>query len=243
MIDITPTWLAQQGPGPYILTSSNTTYVLDTDVTTEYSFCFWWPNITLDLNGHTVTYGNSTPVSVTNGGFEQGSVRNVPGWSLTNAPHAAIAANSYYLWGNQVLQFTNITAKETIVSSAISGIVANHEYTATVTPSGPWDATVTLSVVDAVTQTVLASSDSPGVDRAMAAVVTFTPTTTDNVYLKIDVTPGSGETETVAIDYVSLAASRDYGVLATYDWYDLVPAYLQTTAIINACGATRLQWF
>ena len=34
-IDITSTWLQQNGPGPYVLNQANTTYVLQTDVTTS----------------------------------------------------------------------------------------------------------------------------------------------------------------------------------------------------------------
>ena len=92
--------LRPAGPGPYLLTGSNTNYVLDTDVTVNgTAFILGGKNVTLDLNGHTVTYGNRAPVSVANGGFEQGSGRTVPGWNLTNAPDAAIGANDLLLLG------------------------------------------------------------------------------------------------------------------------------------------------
>ena len=59
-IHIDSAWLTQQGAGPYILSSSDTTYILDTDVTVNgTAFVFGGKDITLDLNGHTVTYGNA----------------------------------------------------------------------------------------------------------------------------------------------------------------------------------------
>ena len=88
-ISITGAWLAQQGPAPYLLTSSNETYVLDTDVTVNgTAFVVGGANITLDLNGHTVTYGNAGSPTVTNGGFETGNIGDnyltpVLGWDLT----------------------------------------------------------------------------------------------------------------------------------------------------------------
>ena len=160
-ISITPGWLAQQGSGPYVLSAGNTAYVLDTDVTVNgTAFVFGGKNITLDLNGHKIIYGNSTPISVLNGGFETGSGTTAPGWNLSGAPDASIAANTYYMWGSKVLKFTGITATETILSDAISIPAANREYTATVTPKGAWDDVVRLSVIDAVTGAVLGASTS-----------------------------------------------------------------------------------
>ena len=60
-IVIDPAWLSARGSGPYILDQAGATYVLTTDVTVDgTAFVVLTPNITLDLNGHTVTYGNST---------------------------------------------------------------------------------------------------------------------------------------------------------------------------------------
>ena len=82
-INIDANWLQQHGPAPYILNQASTTYVLQTDVTSSgTALIVLNHDITLDLNGHTVTYGNSQPITVTNGGFEQGTGTNVPGWNL-----------------------------------------------------------------------------------------------------------------------------------------------------------------
>jgi VCBS repeat-containing protein len=218
---ITAAWLAAQGAGPYLLTQANTNYVLQTDVTVDgTAFVVGEANITLDLNGHTVTYGNAAPVVVNNGGFEVGSGRNVPGWDLSGAPNAAIAPNTMYMWGEQVLTLTNFTGTQTIISAPIVLAQAGHEYAATITPIGPSDATVKLSIVDATTQQVLGTANSDAVNRGFAAVVKFALASSTTVILKVEVTAASGKTQTVSLDYASLTPSRDYGISATPSpWY------------------------
>ena len=67
-INITSSWLQQQGSAPYYLTQANTTYVLDTNVSTPgTAFIAHASNITFNLNGYTISYDNSTPISVPNG--------------------------------------------------------------------------------------------------------------------------------------------------------------------------------
>ena len=86
IIPIDQTWLQRKGSAPYILNQAGATYQLETDVTTAgTAFVILNQNITLDLNGHTVTYGNSQPITVKNGGFEQGIGTNVPRWNLSGA--------------------------------------------------------------------------------------------------------------------------------------------------------------
>ncbi|MEN6451435.1 MAG: right-handed parallel beta-helix repeat-containing protein, partial [Thermoguttaceae bacterium] len=213
-------WFAAHGQGPYLLNASNTTYILDTDVNVPgTAFILGGSNVTLDLNQHTVTYGNAAPVVLTNGGFEQGSGRSVPGWDLTSAASAAIAPNSYYFYGNQVLQLTNVNGTQSIVSDPIAIPTANHEYAATLTfKSLNATSTVTFSVIDSVTGAVLGTSKE--------GVVQFTPTTTNAVRLKIDVT--APQTDTVILDYASLSASRDYGVVASTANYYMPPQLVST---------------
>ena len=239
LLSITITQADMPASGPFILSASSQTYMLGTDVAVNgTAFVFGGKNITLDLNGHTITYGDRSPLTVANGGFEAGNIgdTSISGWNLTNAPSAAIAANDCYFWGNHVLKFTNISSSQYILSDPNSIPVANIEYTATITPKGAYDTTVSLQVIDTDTGSVLGTSTYANPDRAFAAVVTFTPTTTHSVCLKVIVTPASGKTDTVQLDYASLAQSRDYGIIATHLWAGL-PDYLQTTDIINACKA------
>lgn len=239
VVNMTEDWFTAQGQPPYLLTQADTTYVLQNDIIVDATaFVVGAANVILDLNGYTVTYGNSTPITVTNAGFEEGSGRDVPGWDLSGAPNAAIAPNTNYLWGNQVLRFTNITGTETITSDLITIPFANHEYAATITPRGPWGSTVRLFVIDTVTGATLASANSEGVGRAASAVAQFIPTTINPVRLRIEAGPGTNGTATIVLDYAALRVSRDYGVVASRYYYYL-PAHLRSATIDAACSRVR----
>jgi hypothetical protein len=83
-IHITTAWLANQGSAPYYLSQPDTTYVLQTDVTTNgAAFAVIARNITFDLNGHTITYNNSLPITIPNGSFEIGTGSSATGWNFT----------------------------------------------------------------------------------------------------------------------------------------------------------------
>jgi VCBS repeat-containing protein len=225
---ITAAWLAAQGAGPYLLTQANTNYVLQTDVTVDgTAFVVGEANITLDLNGHTVTYGNAAPVTVQNGGFELGSVRNVPGWDITNAPTAKLAPNDSYLFGTQVLRLESFSTAQTIVSDPISIPVAGHTYVAHITPGarGDYRTAMELSVIDGVTGEVLATSTRGNAERGILTPAKFTPTTTNPVRLKLVVTPAAGVTTTVDLDDAVVARSYDYGIMATREWSGQLPGY------------------
>jgi hypothetical protein len=112
------------------LTQANSTYVLQNDVYSDGS-CFFITagNVTLDLNGHVVTYDNATPVSVTNGDFEAGS-----GWDLSAAPNAAIAAGSYVkpvsvYSGSQSVRIAVPNADQAIRSTSPVQLQPNTTYT------------------------------------------------------------------------------------------------------------------
>ncbi len=246
-IDITAAWLAQQGAAPYILSSSNTTYVLQTDVTVNgTAFVFGAKGITLDLNGHTVTYGNSAPISVTNGGFEAGNVGDtaVAGWDLTAAPGASLAAvGNTMLWGNNVLEFANISTAQTIKSNTITLPTANRQYTALVTPASPiatnapggnQGETITLAVYNASDNSLIGSTALANW-LGYSVVLNFNPGSATSVYIKITADPSTTPADscTTYIDDVELSPSRDYGIIASTNWGDL-PTWMQTTSIKNA---------
>jgi len=236
IIPIDQTWLQNNGPAPYVLSQAGATYQLETDVTTSgTAFVILNQNITLDLNGHTVTYGNSTPVTVTNGGFESGSGTNLPGWNLSGAPAAAIASNTNHLFGNQVFRLSNFSTTQTIVSSPIAINTPNHTYTATITPAGVnSNSSVTLSVIDTVSGKTLGSAASVNVQRGFSAVVTFTPTTTDPVKLQVVATPTT-KPDTLDLDQATLTPSHDYGVVASRAWSgDMAYGYQNLGAAVQA---------
>ncbi len=238
---MTAAWFAAQGPAPYLLTESGTTYVLDTDIaTSSTAFVVGAANVTLDLNGHTVTYGSGASPVVTNGGFEApyNSDGSVPGWNLSGAPSAILAPNTDYLFGNQVLRLNNFSTPQTIVSDPISIPEANHDYTASIIPGGQGDpagtTTLTFQVIDLTTGLVLATSDDNSiVNRGIVDPVTFFATTTDPVELQVVVDPNSSSAAaeayaaangmtvyatTVNLDDAAIMRSFDYGVVATQLW-------------------------
>ena len=90
VINIDQAWLDAHGQGPYILNQPSTRYVLMTDISASgTAIQITARDITLDLNGHTITY-DQIGGGVPNSGFEEmGSNPEVPfGWDLSRAPGA-----------------------------------------------------------------------------------------------------------------------------------------------------------
>ncbi|MBI1916717.1 MAG: right-handed parallel beta-helix repeat-containing protein, partial [Planctomycetes bacterium] len=216
-IFIDSTWLAAHGAAPYILDQAGATYVLETDVHTPgTAFVVGAAGITFDLNGYTVTYGDSASPTVRNGGFESGTGRAVPGWDLSGAPAAALAPDTSLLFGQQVLRLSNFSTAQRIVSDPIAIAQAGRLYTATITPANSnARSSLKLTVVDAVTGNVLGSASSADASRGYSAVVTFTPATTNAVRLQVDVTPPPGVSDSLDLDQATLTTSADYGILAS----------------------------
>ena len=246
VIPITAAWLQQQGSAPYYLTQANATYELETNVTTSgTAFIVLANDITFNLNGYTVTYNNSAPMVVPNGGFETGTPGQAPpDWNVSQAPGATIvtpATENWKTgwWGNQLLQIPGITGTDTIVSSAIAIPQANRDYTAAISVKVPdvnnYEATVALSVIDTVTGAVLGTADSPAADRGYAPTVTFTPTTTDPVELKVTITAVGGQTFIADADYASVVPSGDSGIVASPLWWEL-GSQLQTPTVEADAG-------
>jgi hypothetical protein len=229
-ITIDTSWLAQRGPGPYVLDQANTTYQLATDIDVPgTAFVAAAPGVTLNLNGHTVTYGDSAPITLNNGGFEQGSgPTDVPGWDVSGAPNAIRLPARTGMWGNWMLHIDNFTTAQTIVSSAVAIPSPGREYAATITPKASSAVqSVVLQVVDSVTGQVLSSASSSNAQRGYGIIAQFTPTTTNPVLLKVIVTPTPGMTGTVDLDYAAVTTSRDYGIVATTTYKGALPSQLQ----------------
>jgi hypothetical protein len=229
IIHIDSTMIHQAGAYPILLSQPNTTYVLDQNIDEAGSaFAVGAANVTLDLGGHTVVYGDSAPLSLVNGGFEQGTT----GWNLTSAPSAQVVPAITGMYGQSMLALSNFSSAQTLVSANVNIPLANREYTAAITTFGPSGATVQLSVIDAVTGAVLASGTSSAPQRGFAAVATFTPTTTDPIKLQVTVTPPTGQTATVDLDYAAVMASRDYGVIATNTGSGNLPVQIQSAQFL-----------
>jgi hypothetical protein len=223
-------WLAERGPGPYLLDRPGATYVLETDVATSgTAFVIAAGDVTLDLNGHTITYNNAPPIVVPNGGFEADPVGSavVTGWELSGAPRSRIevAQNDVFLFGSRVLRWTvsDGAGPQVIRSSQVAIPRADRTYTASITPSGLTltrrGVTLKLEVVDAATDRVESSftrADS-NIWQGDAAAFSFVPATTDPVYLRVtaELSDGVGDV-TFTLDRAAISPSLNYGVLAAH---------------------------
>jgi PKD repeat protein/methionine-rich copper-binding protein CopC len=228
-IDITSTWLQQNGPAPYLLDQPNTTYVLQTNVTTSgTAFVIANQYVTLNLNGHTITYNNAAPLTIPNGNFGADPIgsTNVTGWNLSGAPNSqfTVAADNEYLYSPQVLNWTvpsGTTPQVIQTSTAIPIPVANQTYTASVAESplgNIGECSLEIQVIDSVTGQLVTNwrrIDAGNTDQANCPSFSFMPTTTDPVYISITMTPSQSTGASVVIDRVVLTRSMDYGILAS----------------------------
>jgi hypothetical protein len=129
-VKLTPDALSSQAPGPYLLDRPNTVYVLGADITTAgTAFVVAAPNVTLDLGGHTVTYGDQAAPVVRNGGFEEGTgPTDIPGWDTSGAPGACRESARTGMWGKWMLHIPDVTSTRQIVSAPVAIPVPNREY-------------------------------------------------------------------------------------------------------------------
>jgi hypothetical protein len=221
VVDITQTSITS----PIILNQANTTYRLMNNLTaTSTAFVVAAKGVTLDLNGHTVTYGTAASPTVTNGGFETGKVGDATlpaNWDLTSAPTARRVAARVGMWGSYMLQMNNFTSTQTLTTSdwiPISEV--GREYAATVTPRGTSNVQVEVRVLADLgsgLQTIASGFSAPSdVGRGFSAVAQFTPgVSVTQVKIQIIATLASGTSGSVDMDYVALQRSRDFGVMAT----------------------------
>lgn len=220
-------WLARRGNGPFLLNQAGTTYRLQLSICIPgTAFVVDAPDVVLDLNGKEVVYGDTFPLVVTNGDFEQGSGRKVPGWDLQAAPAAEIAPNTRYLFGKQVLRLKNFRVPQRIVSAPIPIPPSLHTHAATITPAGgDYRIALTLSVVDADSGRTLGQGKSRNVERGISAVAHFQPGRAKAVRLVIEATPRPGQTENLDLDLATVSSSYDYGILASNLWSGELPGW------------------
>jgi len=117
------------------------TYILVNDIKSEQSTLFLGKDITLDLNGYTITYADCNYEHIPNGSFEEG----VSGWDLSKAPSSTIEDTKVHVFiGNNMLR---LKAGEEIVSPYINLPVGNRSYFA-MCGVAAWDMRVSVYVED-----------------------------------------------------------------------------------------------
>jgi hypothetical protein len=125
-LEIDQSWLLSNGPAPYLLDQAGTTYVLQSNVNVPgAAFVIKAPNITLDLNGKTITYDNAPGILIANGDFENGATE----WSLGGG---AIFAGDYLkgqiFSGEHSLKFNTSGGEQSAVYSRYISLEPNAEY-------------------------------------------------------------------------------------------------------------------
>jgi hypothetical protein len=99
-----------------------TTYLLVNDITSPQSTLFLGKDVTLDLNGYTLTYADGNYEHIPNGSFEEG----LKGWDLSKAPSAVIEDTKVHVFiGDKILR---LKAGEEISSSYITLPVSGRSY-------------------------------------------------------------------------------------------------------------------
>ncbi len=108
-------------PGYY--GKEGTTYTLTSDISSEKSTIFLGKDITLDLNGYTITYADGNYEHIPNSGFEEG----LKGWDVSKAPGAKVenTADVHVFLGEKLL---SLQSGDEITSPYINLPVANRSY-------------------------------------------------------------------------------------------------------------------
>jgi hypothetical protein len=107
-------------PGCYA--EPGTTYILMNDISAPASAIFLGKDVTLDLNGYTITFADGAYEQIPNGNFEEG----MKDWDLSKAPSARIEDTKVHVFiGNYILR---LKAGEEITSSFINLPVALRSY-------------------------------------------------------------------------------------------------------------------
>jgi len=108
-------------PGNY--EKAGSTYMLQKDISGEKSTIFLGKDVTLDLNGYTITYADGNYGHVANYGFEEG----LAGWDISKAPGAKIesTAEVHAFIGYKLLR---LKAGDEISSSYVNLPVAGRSY-------------------------------------------------------------------------------------------------------------------
>ena len=117
---LAPGEIAVTGPGSYA--GEGKTYVLTRDVSSDRTAIFLGQDVTLDLNGYTVTFAQGAYEHILNYGFEAG----LKGWDVSQAPGAKVVSSTVApMVGERILE---LKAGDEIVSQYITLPVADRTY-------------------------------------------------------------------------------------------------------------------
>ncbi|RMG43948.1 MAG: right-handed parallel beta-helix repeat-containing protein [Acidobacteria bacterium] len=201
--------------GPAVLDQPGETYVVTADFTAPgTAFVIAADDITLDLNGHTVVFGDAPVVRVPNAGFEQGSGATPAEWDLSAAPGARRTARQWY-WENWELHVDMTASSVQTLRSAPVTLPGDQTYIAFGWVRGTSSDSATLRVRRTSDGAVVAESSRTGINRGFALEARFKPAAATEVYVELEL-HGSSE---MWCDEIDIKPAFQYGV-ASYDWQD-----------------------
>ena len=118
-----------------------TTYMMTQNITSDRSAIFLGKDVTLDLNGYTITFADGNYEHIPNYSFEEG----LKGWDVSRAPEAKIEDTKVHVFiGNNILR---LKAGEEITSQYINLPVSDRSYFAMCGVISP-DMKVSINVED-----------------------------------------------------------------------------------------------
>ena len=206
-------WLDANGPAPYILSQSDTTYILQTNIVSEgTAFIVDGKNVTLDINNYEIKFGAIQGYSdIPNGNFEQGSGSTIPYWNLSGAPSARIVSTSEMpMKDSQTLKLNNPTAPEEIISDW-AVLPANRTYFASAQIKSCYGCKHYIKVENEA-GTIVASMDTINVAIGGTVGVKFKPVAQGKYRLRIMFENPSG-TNSSYIDDAFIRPAYDAGIV------------------------------
>ncbi|MCB4756111.1 MAG: hypothetical protein LHV69_03610 [Elusimicrobia bacterium] len=217
-VNIDAAWLSQHGPAPYVLDQSDTIYVLKTSITVDGTAFLLGSettratNVSLDLNGYTITYANMDFTGVQNPGFENGS----SGWDLSHAPNASVLDYTQQLFFDDYsLRMESIGGAEEYVLSSPVNLPAAGKYAITAeVRGGPWDkvlATLTPDGINASCSNHVSGMHTTlqGTDMLWGVICEFDVTAPATIRAKIALTSADGTDTSLNVDEVDVRPIDD----------------------------------
>ncbi len=215
---------------PYLLNQANKTYVLTSDITADQTaFVVKGNNITLDLNGHTVTFNNGNAVEIPNRDFENWTGDAPDNWTvLAGTPQKSQSI----FFGNYDLVFSSNGGK---IRSAPVTLKANKTYLAFAFIKGAYEnVKAVLRLLRASDGEILKSWESVKFDSGCASKgntdsdLIYKPESDIEIILELECIG----VPSFRIGMVDIKPALDYGVIgATYQ-----EAYVTPDIPANYCG-------
>jgi hypothetical protein len=205
------------------LVEADSYYLLTQDVTAAKTACvIKGDRITLDLNGHTVTYGNS-PAIAFNNGFENGNGSNPTGWDIATAPNVTryqgtLVKPVSVFTGNYSLRFDLPASPQSVRTSSPVSFSGNTTYALTAMVHNTVSDDITVAVE--LDGTSYRASQTGITWRGFQLInVLFRPTSNVSAPVKVSISGSGMSTDgNIYVDDVMIQPAQYYGIaIPTYD--------------------------